>query len=95
MIPVLPPRRIKQMWRTYGLSEPGFWKLWLKQKGACAVCRKPFSSPRKAHIEHSHKPPKVVRGLACFFCNMKVLAPMERAGLLRVRNAIRYLHWTL
>lgn len=101
MTPTLPPRRIKSaaalklMWVRYGLSEAAFRKLWRKQHGRCAVCQKPFRSVRAAHVEHSHKPPKIVRGLACFFCNMKVLAPMERAGLPRVRRAAAYLGWQL
>lgn len=69
---------------------------WKRQRGKCPICRKPLdrSKPSGCQIEHNHKIKdrrKAFRGLACWWCNMKVLAPMERAGKHRVLAAIFYL----
>jgi hypothetical protein len=73
-------------WR-YGLTGVEFEAMWLRQSGACAVCRSPFdaSSP---HVDHDHGTGRV-RGLLCFGCNSGI-------GLLgddpeRVRRALAYL----
>src|SRR4029077_6528536 len=93
MVPTIPPRRARQMERKYGLTVAGFFKLWKRQGGACAICAKKFQQPRHAHVEHSHKPPKIVRGLACFYCNYRVIAPLDRAGKARTLRAVAYLGW--
>ena len=95
VIPVLPPRRAKQMWRKYGLTAAGFYRLWKRQRGRCAICDKSFQGQAKqAQVEHSHKTQQV-RGLACSWCNYRFLGPLERGGIARLRRAIPHLGWKL
>lgn len=95
MKPVLSPARVRSMFKRYGLTLAAFMRIWRRQRGRCAICNKPFRSARHAHIEHAHKKAAGyrVRGLACFYCNMKFLAPLERGGIERLRRAVVYLGW--
>lgn len=51
----------------FGLEMDDYEKLLKKQRGRCAICRKPEIGKRLA-IDHCHKT-NVVRGLLCSKCN--------------------------
>lgn len=62
--------------RTYGISLEDYNKLFLKQKGCCAICSKHQSELKeRLHLDHNHKTNKI-RGLLCGSCNRAI-------GLLR------------
>lgn len=52
--------------RKYGMPSEQFDALLRAQRGACAVCRLPFTST--AHVDHDHETGRV-RGLLCLGCN--------------------------
>lgn len=89
--------RLARRLRRYGITVSDFKCMWKKQRGRCVICNRPFKSTSHAHVEHSHKREEHyrVRGLACFYCNMKFLAPLERGGIERLRRALVHLGWRL
>ncbi len=90
-------KKLGQRVRKYGLEAIDFVVMWKQQGGCCAICRKPFKSISHAQVEHSHKKEEGhrVRGLACWWCNMKFLAPLERGGIERLRRALVHFGWRL
>lgn len=54
--------------RVYGISLDEYSKLFLKQKGVCAICFQPSKKGHSLSVDHSHKKNKV-RGLLCHRCN--------------------------
>lgn len=54
----------------YGVSVEQFDELFVAQEGACALCRRPFTtdSVRPPMIDHCHRSGRV-RGLLCNRCN--------------------------
>lgn len=61
------PERSKGSLAKYGLTEEQFRRMYLDQKGLCAICPKRMSG-RDCHIDHDHVTGKV-RGLLCSSCN--------------------------
>jgi len=60
-------RRDKNLRQNYrGFSSLDYQTLFLKQGGACAVCRK--QTERHLHVDHDHAT-GAVRGLLCGDCN--------------------------
>lgn len=55
--------------RAYGVSNVYLLGLRASQKDCCAICELPFSSDRKARIDHCHESGKV-RGWLCHHCNV-------------------------
>lgn len=82
--------------KTYGLGPDAVEQLITRQKGLCAVCRKPPADGERLHVDHDHSCcggskscGKCVRGLVCRPCN-------QAMGLLdddkeRMERLIRYL----
>lgn len=60
--------------RTYNISGAEYATLFVRQRGLCAICRKPErvlnaqGEPRHLHVDHDHKTGKV-RSLLCSNCN--------------------------
>lgn len=75
--------RDKDYQRTYGITLEDYNKMFAKQKGKCAICRRPETAKRKDKsatlrlaVDHNHKTNKV-RGLLCMKCNI-VLGYFEK-----------------
>lgn len=61
------PERSKSSLAKYGLTEEQFRRMYLDQKGLCAICPKRMIG-RDCHVDHDHVTGKV-RGLICSSCN--------------------------
>lgn len=75
--------------RTYGISLVDYLKLFAKQKGCCALCRRHQSEfKRRLCVDHDHKT-KRVRGLLCPGCNraLGVLGDSVK----RIKLVLKYL----
>ena len=57
--------------QRYGVSQADYEGLLQKQKGVCAVCRRPFKSKKEPAVDHDHKT-GAVRGLLCTSCNCAI-----------------------
>ena|ERR1035437_10202672 len=68
----------------YGLTKAGYDKLFKRQRGLCALCRK----PKVLSVDHSHSSNKL-RGLLCHSCNVGLGIFKDDPVLLR--RAIAYL----
>lgn len=57
----------------YGISMQEYRRLWLKQKGLCAICRKLERTERNRllTIDHDHVSGHI-RGLLCSHCNRAI-----------------------
>lgn len=64
-----PEKRKAHNIKRYGLTLEAFKILLEVQGDKCAICRKPFSSDRKTHVDHDHVSGRV-RGLLCHGCNI-------------------------
>jgi len=53
---------------AYGLSEQEYWQMLTVQNNTCRICKLPFDTKRKPHVDHCHATRKV-RGLLCARCN--------------------------
>jgi hypothetical protein len=65
----------------YGLTIAEYDNAFAAQGGVCAIC-KTLPGTRRLAVDHSHKEPKTLRGLLCFFCNHKIahrLMTLEKA----------------
>jgi hypothetical protein len=89
-----------QLHARYGLSLRGYEYLMKKQKGVCAICKKPSKS--NLHVDHEHvkgykdlppnKKRQLVRGLLCHWCNRYLLGNRKQEDLeLIFRNAKKYI----
>ena len=78
--------------RHYGITIKDWNKLFKKQNGCCAICKKPQSSfHQKLHVDHDHKSGKV-RGLLCISCNIFIGAYEKRQEYLEL--IVKYLKWS-
>jgi hypothetical protein len=60
--------------QKYGLTFDQFETMWQKQKGLCAICKKPLEKRKGGYtIDHDHKTGQV-RGLLCPSCNTRLSA---------------------
>lgn len=69
------------------LTQPQFDAMVRKQKGLCAICRKP-PTKRRLSVDHCHKTGRV-RGLLCNHCNLGI--GYFRDCPKNARSAARYL----
>ena len=53
--------------RLYGITLADYERLFARQKGRCAICRK--TSPRTLHVDHCHRT-RALRCLLCSRCNL-------------------------
>ena len=82
----------RHLLQRYGLTAEGYNQIERRQKGLCAICRRPASrngrSGTRLHVDHNHKT-KHVRGLLCYNCNSAVGLFQDSPKILKA--AIRYL----
>jgi len=66
-------KSLREAYRRYGIDMQEYRRLWLKQKGNCAVCRQPERTERNRllTIDHDHVSGHV-RGLLCSQCNRAI-----------------------
>lgn len=83
--------------RSYGITvETYAWMLYA-QDFRCPLCGKSLvvdgglSHKSQAHLDHNHRTGEI-RGILCSYCNYRFLGPLERGGIYRVANAIKYLN---
>lgn len=75
--------------KKYNLSKEEYNKLFYKQKGCCAICKKHQSEiKRKLAVDHCHETGRV-RGLLCFTCNVGLGHFKDNENILQL--AIAYL----
>lgn len=67
------PRKVMdaELRRRYGIGADDYDRLLEAQRGACAICRVPFSECGAPHVDHCHGQGSV-RGLLCSPCNRGV-----------------------
>jgi len=81
--------REKNLKRTYGISIKEYSKLFLKQKGNCAICGRNQKCQRyNFSVDHNHKNGKI-RGLLCTKCNFLIGHANDDINILS--NAVKYL----
>lgn len=91
-VPPLPPdlpdttHRSRRMKYLYGISEQDYSALFIKQGGACAICRETPGKPLV--VDHCHKT-QTVRGLLCDHCNRGLR--QFRDNVIFLREAAHYL----
>ena len=64
-----PEIRSRRILKTYGLTAEAYHKMFVSQKGVCAVCKKPCSRNTFLSVDHDHKTGRV-RKLLCSHCNL-------------------------
>jgi len=75
--------------RKFGIEIFQYDELFKKQKGRCAICKKPQSEfKRKFALDHCHKTNKI-RGLLCTNCNTGI--GFLNDNIDNLKNAIQYL----
>lgn len=76
----------------HGCSYEEYKRLEAKQKGKCAVCKKPPRgskfNERRLHVDHCHRT-GFIRGLLCIKCNVALGLLEDNPRLLK--SALRYL----
>ena len=87
------PDRVREyrLRRLFGIGFEDYQRMFAAQKGLCAICKKPGSSPFKKRtlgIDHDHKT-KAVRGLLCDRCNQGIGQFQDNPDLLK--SAMQYL----
>lgn len=60
--------RIEKLVKNYKISLFDYFRLMDNQGNSCALCKLPFTSENKPHIDHCHSEGHV-RGLLCRNCN--------------------------
>jgi hypothetical protein len=76
--------------KKYGITLAEYERLLKKQKGVCAICKKPEydARQRRLSVDHDHETGRV-RGLLCARCNRALGMFNDNPELLR--SAARYL----
>ena len=77
----------------YGITVRDFNAKIRAQDGKCPICGKELKRRGRGGVcvDHNHKT-KEFRGVLCgYFCNNKVVGMIERAGMHRTQNTMRYL----
>jgi hypothetical protein len=76
--------------KRYGITLADYDQMLKRQKGVCAICKKPetHSRQRRLSVDHNHETGEV-RGLLCARCNRALGMFNDNPDLLR--SAARYL----
>lgn len=66
-------KSLREAYRRYGITMQEYRAVWLRQKGVCAICRKPERTERNRllTIDHDHVSGQI-RGLLCSQCNRAI-----------------------
>ncbi len=80
-----PTGAAMQRCKRYGLAEPAYQAMLVKQGNACAICKTTFTN--SPHVDHNHVT-GVVRGLLCGNCNRRLEVVEDRQF---VKQATQYL----
>lgn len=72
----------------YGITVEQYELLLKRQKGVCAICRRPPKARARLSVDHDHKTKKV-RGLLCLSCNFALGHFEDQLGWLK--RALQYL----
>lgn len=67
--------------KVYGISVDDWNAFFIKQEGACAICRE-VSTARRLSVDHDHSTGKV-RGLLCSACNTAIGLLKESEDILK------------
>ncbi len=60
-----------------------------KQKGCCAICKKPQSAfKNRLALDHNHKTGKL-RGLLCYYCNRRRVGRNDYESALMLLNYLK------
>jgi hypothetical protein len=83
-------KRMKQIWAVnlklkYGMTVEDYDRMFKKQKGRCAICKKK-SRRRRLQVDHDHRK-KYVRRLLCHLCNKGLGIFKDNSRLLRCAGA--------
>lgn len=79
-------KRNSYLLKKYGITEGQYLDLLKKQKGVCAICKKP---PKiNLCVDHNHSTLEI-RGLLCSFCNRRVIG--RHTSALLFQSAADYL----
>ena len=87
-------KRIYKYMSLYGISLEQFNDMYTKQKGVCAICKKPETcltrsgKTKQLSVDHCHTTKKV-RGLLCNSCNNLIGRSKDDMDVLT--NAVSYL----
>lgn len=74
--------KLRQIRRTFNLSEKEYNDLILKQKSLCAICQNKLKFDKHTHVDHC-KETKKVRGILCHWCNVGIGHFKHKSELLR------------
>lgn len=77
----------KQLLKKYGLAFDDYKKLFIRQRGVCAICGEPQLNGSLC-VDHNHENGKV-RGLLCFRCNFLIGQAKDDINILKI--AMEYL----
>lgn len=61
-------RRRSQLKKKYGMTEADYDRMFMRQRGLCAMCSLPPAEGKVLAIDHDHDTGKI-RGLLCGSCN--------------------------
>jgi len=81
-------KRDKYLRRTYGITQADYDTMLRKQRGVCAICKKPPKEGKNLQVDHDHVT-QLVRGLLCWSCNHRFIG-RERDPV-RFDNGAEYL----
>jgi len=73
---------------TYNITPEEYEKMFIQQKGCCAICINPCEQNKHLYIDHCHVTGKI-RGLLCNNCNLGIGNLKHDISILQ--NAIKYL----
>jgi hypothetical protein len=77
-------RYFAYIFKKYRITRERFWKMWKKQGGKCAICRRDV----RLVTDHDHKTGRF-RGLLCYYCN-GILGKVEKIPVI-LKNIPTYL----
>jgi hypothetical protein len=86
----VPQSRRKRLKAYFNMTPRQYVALLEAQRNACAICERPFTRQRVAHVDHRHAAPPIIRGATCGPCNTILGLAKDNAG--RLRAAAAYLH---